>query len=107
MKIQSFGDYTIMIDTIPPVIRPRNFSSGKGCLNLDELRFTIYDDFSGISSYRGEIDGKWALFEWDPKNRLLLYDTRKRPLDSSKPHILILKVTDGVGNTTEYKLEIN
>ena len=95
-----------MVDTIPPEIKPRNFQSGRDLTTAKEIRFTISDDFSGIASYRGEIDGEWVLFEWDPKNRLLVHDLTYRPLDKSVPHTLNLIVKDGIGNTKKYTVEI-
>ena len=103
---RSFGDYAIMVDTVAPVIKPRNFKSGKDLLNAQQIRFTIYDDFSGISSYSGKIDGKWVLFEWDPKNRLLFHDLGYSPLDKSKTHKLELFVKDGRNNTQRYSIDI-
>jgi hypothetical protein len=32
-----------------------------------EIRFTISDNLSGIVSYKGFLDGKWILMEYDPK----------------------------------------
>ncbi len=101
-----FGNYAIAVDTIPPVIKPRNFTRGKDLLKAGQIKFTISDDFSGILSYRGEIDGKWVLFEWDPKNRLLYHDLSYRPLDSTIPHILNLEVVDGRGNKQRYSIDI-
>ena len=70
---------------------------------VKNIRFTIKDDFSGISSYNGWIDGQWALFEYDAKNNLLYYNFDADRLTKNTQHTLELKVTDGKGNTAEYK----
>ena len=103
---RSFGNYTIDIDTTAPSIRPRNFKSGRDIKRLDKIKFTVSDNFSGVSSFRGEIDGEWVLFEYDPKNRLLFHDTDYRPLDPDTTHKLHLEVTDGRGNKQSYTVEI-
>ena len=37
------------------------------------IRVNIKDDLSGIKSYRGEIDNKWILMEYDPKRERLTH----------------------------------
>ncbi len=101
-----FGNYAIAVDTTPPIIRPLNFIIGNDLLKAGEIRFTISDNFSGIDTYRGEIDGEWVLFEWDPKNHLLVHDLSYRPLDPAIPHKLYLEVTDERGNKQTYSTEI-
>lgn len=69
-----FGYYSLVIDSIPPTIRMINT---KKEISMDDslgLRFIIEDNFSGIGRYRGTINKKWVLFEYDAKNKLLKYD---------------------------------
>lgn len=106
-SIRNFGDYTIKVDTIAPQITPLNFQPGQDLTKLDQIRFTISDNFSGISEYRGEIDGEWVLFEYDPKNRLLFHNLKYRPLNPSSKHILKLEVKDAVGNKKLYSINLN
>jgi hypothetical protein len=37
------------------------------------MKFAISDDLSGIASYKGYINNKWEVFEYDAKNNLLEY----------------------------------
>lgn len=103
---RSFGNFAIAVDTTAPVIRPRNFRTGRDLLTASQIQFTISDDFSGISKFRGEMDGEWILFEWDPKNSLLFHDLKHRPLKQDQAHMLKLQVFDARGNSQEYILEI-
>lgn len=64
-----FDGYAIVVDTAAPVIRP----SAENSRSKTALKFTVSDNFSGIDTYRGEVNGQWVLVEWDPKNRLMLY----------------------------------
>ena len=98
-----FGVFAIGVDTVPPRITPVNIKNGANMAGVNNMRFTIKDDFSGISSYNGWIDGQWALFEYDAKNNLLYYSFDAARLTKNTQHTLELKVTDGKGNTAEYK----
>lgn len=96
-SLRTFGDFVVTVDTQAPSIRPLNISSGKDMSRTGEIRFRIRDDFSGIASYRGTINGEWALFEYDAKYALL-----RHRFDGSLPrgtHEVTLEVTDNKGNT--------
>ncbi len=101
----TFGTFFIGIDTIPPVIQNNGFSSGANLTGRSTLKIKIMDELSGIKSYESLIDDKWALFEYDQKNNLLVYNfDPKRILRGSK-HDLILKVMDNRDNLSTYKCE--
>lgn len=72
-RTRSFGPYTLMIDTIPPTIKPLNIYQNKNMAGEKSIRFKISDDESGISSYEGRIDGKWELFEFDKKTGIIFF----------------------------------
>ncbi|MCI5055690.1 MAG: M23 family metallopeptidase, partial [Flavobacteriales bacterium] len=72
-KTKSFGTYTIAMDTIAPSLTPINIRNGAVKNMRGNIQVKIDDKLSGIRSYRGSIDGKWILFEYDYKNRLLTY----------------------------------
>ena len=98
-----FGVFAIGVDTVPPRITPVNIKNGANMKGVKNIRFTIRDDFSGVSSYNGWINGQWALFEYDAKNNLLYYNFDADRLTPNTQHALELKVTDGKGNTAEYR----
>lgn len=64
------------------------------------IRITIFDDLSGIASYRAEIDGKWILASYDPKSRGLTIDLDPLKIVKGKSHQLSITVSDGRGNKT-------
>jgi len=101
-RTRNFGAFCILVDTIKPVISPMNFSSGSNIKSLNSIKLTIKDDLSGIRSYRGEIDGKWVLFEFDSKNSLLEYRFDRKRFQTGKQHQLVLRVTDQMSNTASY-----
>ncbi|MCR5574375.1 MAG: M23 family metallopeptidase, partial [Bacteroidaceae bacterium] len=58
-RVREIGTFTVGIDTIPPTVKPINPQqwSRSGVVTLD-----VKDDHTGISSFRGTIDGQYALF---------------------------------------------
>lgn len=103
---RSFGTYYIAVDTVPPRIVP-SFESGADFAAKKALTFKISDDFSGIASYSATIDGRWALFEYDPKTNTLTHVFDDTRWQRGGTHTLVLTVTDGKGNKsvcrTSYK----
>lgn len=99
-RIREFGKYTVVLDTRPPVITPVNISQHKNVQKQRTIRMKISDDLSGIDTYRGTLNGKWILMDYDAKNRLLEYtfDHRLRPGRNE----FRLVVTDAVGNSSVY-----
>jgi hypothetical protein len=100
----SFGRYYVGIDTTPPFI-----SSGPA-MNADltgksRIRIRINDDLSGIKSYEGLIDRKWALFEYDAKSEMLTYTFDETRITKKSKHELFLKVTDNKDNYRELKVD--
>ena len=101
-KLMDMGEFTLSRDSIPPKIVPSNFKANQWLSNFKVLKVKISDDFSGIKSYNGSINGEWVLFEYEPKKRLLTYDFSDKTFELSK-HDLRLKVEDNVGNKTVYE----
>ncbi len=96
----SFGKFYVGADTVPPVISANGLVSGINLTGRKELRMKITDDFSGIKSYEPSIDGEWALFEYDPKNNLLLYRFDSKRIKKGTKHNLSMKVTDNKDNSS-------
>ena len=101
-KIRGFGYVAVAVDTIAPSIVPLSLKNGN-LTESSQIRFRIKDDFSGIDHYRGTIDGKWVLFEFDAKNSLLVYKFDKERFDFGKQHELKLVVEDVKGNQKVYE----
>lgn len=97
--VSLLGKYTVAEDTCPPVIEYLGVIEGR-------IKFKIQDEFSGIQSYRGEVNGRWCLFEYDAKSKIL--SCRKSEPAFVRGHLnqIVLKVTDRVGNYTEKKLSL-
>ncbi len=101
-KIRGFGDVAVAIDTIAPSVVSLSLKNGS-LTESTQIRFRIKDNFSGIDTFRGTIDGKWVLFEYDVKNSLLVYKFDKKRFDFGKQHELRLVVKDVKGNQKVYE----
>lgn len=98
----TFGSFYIGIDTIPPVISPNGFVPGSDLTGRKELRLRITDNFSGIRSYEPSVDGRWALFEYDQKNNMLIYRFDQKRINKGTKHILVLRVSDNADNVSTF-----
>jgi hypothetical protein len=101
-KTRTFGSYTVAIDTTEPEIKPINFAEGKWISNQNFLKVKITDDLSGISSYRGTINGKFILMEYDYKKDVLTYNFNDNVNLETENNFKLI-VIDNVGNSATFE----
>lgn len=102
-SILSFGNFSVAIDTIPPIIIPvKNNIKNDNYSDQDQIQFIVKDNLSGINTYNGFIDGKWALFEYEAKENMLYYQFDPQRIQFNMVHTLYLEVTDRKGNVATY-----
>lgn len=102
--IRSFGTYAVVVDSVAPTIAAVNITNGKNVSGQKNITFRIDDALSGIADYRGTIDDKWILMDYDAKNKLLTYTIDHRmPKGNS---LLKLEVTDARGNKKSYQAKL-
>ncbi|SDW96512.1 Peptidase family M23 [Lutibacter oricola] len=94
---KDLGKFTLLKDTKKPIIKLYNFKNEQWLTNAKTLKLKISDLHSGINTYRGEIDGKWILMEYNVKSGTLTYDLSDKSFTTAK-HNLKVTVTDNVGN---------
>ncbi len=97
--LNRFGTYSVALDTVPPKITPvtpAKWATAK------KITYKISDNLSGISEYRGEIDGKWVMFEFDGKTGTLSYTLEPSRVVPGKKHRVTLVVTDECGNQSRH-----
>ena len=102
MKPSELGTYTLSVDTISPSVKPINFKKNQWISNLNFLKLKVKDDLSGIRSIKGSINGRWVLFEHEPKNNIISYNFSDNSFPNGK-HLLKIEVVDLIGN--EYLFE--
>ncbi len=95
--VNRFGDYAVTIDTVAPKVTPvRPVQWSK----TGKIIYKISDGLSGIASFRGEIDGKYALFELDGKTGTVSFVMDPSRFRKGISHRVTMTVTDDCGNTT-------
>ena len=104
-KPTSFGMFYVGIDTVAPMITTNSLTPGIDLSGKKDIRIRIYDDLSGIKEYEPYIDGKWALFEYDQKNNIIIYRFDPERIARGTKHNLTLKVSDNVDNTSFYNCD--
>lgn len=101
-RTREFGKYGIAVDSVAPTIVPANFIPNGNLGGKKKMRLIIRDDLSGIQSYRGFIDNKWVLFEYDPKNDLLFHRLDPDIIKKGERHELEIYVEDHKGNKSVF-----
>ncbi|MBT4904365.1 MAG: M23 family metallopeptidase [Flavobacteriaceae bacterium] len=99
------GIYVLSKDTLAPSNTPLNFKPKQWLSNYSFLKLKIEDDFSGIKSYRGTINGQWILLEHEPKNNTLTFAFEDIDFDQSQLNFK-LEVEDQQGNSSTYETTI-
>ncbi len=95
------GIYSIAIDTIPPLIDSLYFATDT-IANKSLYIIHTTDNLSGIKNYTCKIEGKWFLFEYDPKNNRLFVDVKKIP----SVFTLDIELEDNCRNVTLKRVEV-
>ena len=103
-KIREFGNYSVAIDTLAPLIIPVNITNNKNITQQSTVKVKITDELSGIAAYRGRLNGKWILMDYDAKNDMLTYFYDDLLVKGE--NIFELTVTDKKNNTSSYQSKL-
>jgi hypothetical protein len=60
----SLGNYTLLTDSIPPIIIPVT-------LNTNQIKFVIKDKLSGIKDFKVFVNNEWLLMDYDYKTNTI------------------------------------
>jgi hypothetical protein len=99
--VLTLGKFYIVTDTLPPRITSVNIRQGKNMHSEKAIIFRMSDNLAGINTFDGYVDGNWVLFEYDPRVRMIYYQFDQH-VEPGK-HILLMRITDRVGNIMEQK----
>ena len=102
IRSKTLGTYGVFEDHIPPEIKHPNFKKGQKLTEKDKLTFEISDDLSGIGSYNGFINNRWALFEYDYKTKKITHKLSDKIAVKGNNDIKII-VIDRVGNNVIFE----
>lgn len=98
VRIRDLGTYTVAVDTVPPEIIPLNPGQWG---RTGRITLKAKDKETGINSYRGTIDGKYALFgKPNSISGNLVCELDPKHVKKGGRHTVEMTVTDGRGNRT-------
>lgn len=99
------GWMVLVADTEAPKIYTRypkaRVSGVPDLRRQSRIVFRVKDNFSGIGSFRMQIDGRWVPAERQPVRGEISHRFEVPP--SGRMHTVSLRVTDGAGNTKTYQ----
>lgn len=103
VRIRDLGTYTVAVDTVPPEITPINKAQWG---RTGRIVFKAKDKETGISTYRGTIDGKYALFgKPNSISGNLICELDPKHVEKGGKHVVEMTVMDGCGNRTTEQFE--
>ncbi|TDH24097.1 M23 family metallopeptidase [Segetibacter sp. 3557_3] len=95
-KYWDLGKVQLILDTVPPVVRPVGWRDGSLLSKATSITFAAADDAGELKSFRAELDGKWLMFSRKSDYFIHRFDERT----SAGSHELLITATDEAGNIT-------
>lgn len=92
------GTVQLLIDTMAPVVEASGWREG-GNFSQETIAVTVTDNMGPISTFRGELDGRWVLFTQQGNRFSYHFDDHCRP----GKHQLMVWATDVAGNQTRWQ----
>ncbi len=97
-SFREFGNFQLMVDSVPPKIVPVGVRDGMNAAKLSRLAFIITDNTEEIKKFTATLDGNWLRFSNDKgKTFIYTFDEMCPPGD----HELKIIAEDQVGNISE------
>ncbi|MBB4079041.1 hypothetical protein GGR28_001658 [Lewinella aquimaris] len=100
-RIKGFGDFAMLLDTLPPRIRIERF--GTDLRRAAGFSLLIDNDEGGGLTYRGTVDDKWVLMEYDAKSGRLSHTFEGKLIAAGSSHRFELTVSDSRGNEARFE----
>jgi len=102
-RVRSYGEYALILDTIPPTIKPVSFR--KDMRGRKTMSFQISDNLATSGGarrlqYRAEVDGRWILMKHNSRGDRISYTFDERV--GVGDHELRVMLWDDRDNRTEY-----
>lgn len=93
--VKTLGQYTVMIDTVPPALVPVGLTPDMA--GRKNFKVRIKDNLSGIAQWSAKLNGRWILMEYEPKTNTLEHHFDKYSSQPGKQEFE-LEVSDERGN---------
>lgn len=100
VKSKDFGKFSLVPDTVAPVIYAYKRSAGGQVYSQTELDFKMTDSETGIAKYNGYLNGEWVLMAYEPKEAKLWLNVGESNFKKGE-NTLRIEIEDGVGNRAE------
>ncbi len=100
----SFGDFCVVVDTIPPKITPKFKADGP--IQSRSISFKWSDNYSGLGSYSATIDGEWVPLDRNPMNATITHTFDDARTPKGRSYLFELTVTDNCGNKSVWRKRI-
>ena len=96
------GCYEVAVDTVSPLLLPvdKEKWSTRG-----RVTFSLKENETSLKSFKGTLDGKFILFEYNSKRKEFTLDLKKKKVQKGA-HRLRLVAIDYCGNEAVYESEI-
>lgn len=105
IELSRFGVFSLVPDTIAPVIKKTNIPINGVLANIKMLEFTVIDNSTAINSYKAYLNNEWILMTYDLKNDLFSIDIRDKCHRGN--NLLVVMFTDLAGNETRFEKNLN
>lgn len=99
VKLRDLGIVKLLIDTIPPTVRPADWANGVRVRNRNSISIATGDNAGKVKSFEAFLDGNWLLFGRKENTFTYAFDERTAP----GKHELTVAVEDEAGNISERK----
>ncbi|WP_153795819.1 M23 family metallopeptidase [Foetidibacter luteolus] len=94
-RFNRLGSFQLLIDTLPPVIKPVGWQNNTIFGAQKTLRLRCTDELDEVAYFRAELDGQWLMFAKKNDDFTYEFDSHCSP----GSHVLKVMVTDMAGNT--------
>ncbi len=101
-KVKVMGQFALARDTVAPVITMPKPVTGKWITSQKTLSLQIRDNMSGIKEYKGYMNGKFILFEFEYKTARITHNFDDGVFDDGRNELKVI-VTDNVGNSAIFE----
>ncbi len=95
-RFKTFGNFTLLLDTIPPQISLSGWVNGSNIANRKGFAIAARDNLGDVKNATGYVDGKWILFSKKDDFFTHTFDGRINP----GKHELKVTAEDEAGNVT-------
>lgn len=104
-SIRGFSTYTVRVDSVAPTISSSSLAQicGRDLSKLRALHVKVSDGQTKIKRVDAYVDGRWVVFEWEPKLAQGTYWFDERCDASGALHRLKIVAEDAVGNVREHE----